>query len=495
MTESLRAKTAKNIGYNTGAKFFAMAVQAVATIVLARLLLPSDYGIVGFAGIFIAFLNQFNDMGINGAATRRLTLSDDQLYTGFTIKFIMGMTLFFVTFLGAPLAKLFFDNPVIVDVVRVCSLQYLINFFQFIPWVKLTRDLDFKTLALIGMAANIATSLMAIILAYSGFSFWSLVIANLFTMVCSVALMNFVKPVRIKFCIDSSVAMEFFHFGSNLFLTGLLAFAILNVNNFIVGALKGATVLGYYNLAANWGSMVFTVVIGVVMSVLNPTFARIQTDRPKMKTIFLQGLGYVTLIVALLNITLFVTASEFLCFVLGKGTDKWLPAVISFQILCLFGILRTMIYMVAPVFLAVGKTRIFLVSDLLVAVVQLSLVYPVLKFYSIEGLALLLLGVTFLQLPVYIPGLRREIDVSWQEMLAVTWPSFLASLVVFFVFSTWKNIFAYSLTGFFEKGIAAAVIFIVVHTLATKGRYFSEFRGILSDMGIIRITGSGGNVI
>lgn len=485
MTESLRAKTAKNIGYNTVSKFFAMAVQAVATIVLARLLLPSDYGIVGFAGIFIAFLNQFNDMGINGAATRRLTLSDDQLYTGFTIKFIMGMTLFFVTFLGAPLAKHFFDNPVIVDVIRVCALQYLINFFQFIPWVKLTRDLDFKTLSLIGMAANVGTSLMAIILAYSGFNFWSLVIANLFTMVCSVALMNYVKPIRIRFCIDRSVAMEFFHFGSNLFLTGLLAFAILNVNNFIVGALKGATALGYYNLAANWGSMVFTVIVGVVMSVLNPTFARIQNDRPKMKTIFLQGLGYITLVVALLNITLFVTASEFLCFVLGKGTDKWLPAVISFQILCLYGILRTMIYMVAPVFMAVGNSRIFLISDLLVAVVQLSLVYPALKFYNIEGLALLLLAVTFLQLPIYIPGLKREIDVRWRDLFAVTWPSFFSSLVVVIAFSTWGSIFTYSLLGFFEKAIAAAVLFIVVHSLVTQGRYFREFRGILGDMGVM----------
>lgn len=485
MTESLRAKTVKNIGYNTGAKFFAMAVQAVANIVLTRLLLPSDYGIVGFAGIFIAFLNQFSDMGINGAASRRLTLSDDQLYTGFTLKFFMGLALFFVTILGAPLVKLLFDNPIIVDVVRVCALQYLIIFFQFIPWVKLTRDLNFKTLALIGMAANIGTSLMAIVLAFSGFSYWSLVIANLFTLVCSIALMNYVKPAKIRFCLDRSVAMEFLRFGGNLFFASLVAFAILNINSFIVGAVKGATALGYYNLAANWGSMVLTVIVGVVISVLNPTFAKIQNDRPKVKAMFLQGLGYVTLVVSLLNITFLVTASEFLCFVLGKGTDKWIPAVNIFQILCIYGILRTMIYMASPVFQAVGNTRIFLVSDLLVAVVQLSLVYPALRFYGIEGLALLLLGITFLSLFVYVPGLRREIDVRGRDLLAVTCPSFVASIVVVFIFSTWGNIFSYSLAGFFEKAITSVILFLVVHGLATQGRYLDEFRGILSEMGVI----------
>ncbi|MDD2580650.1 MAG: lipopolysaccharide biosynthesis protein [Desulfuromonadaceae bacterium] len=485
MNDSLRSKTLKNIGYNTISKFFSMAVQAVANIILTRILLPADYGILGLAYVFIAFINQFNDFGISGAVTRRLTLSDDQLYTGFTMKFLLGLALFLITFVGAPIAGLFFDNPVIVNVVRVSSLQFLINFFQFIPSVLLTRELNFKAISSINMISSIATSLIAITLAYSGFSFWSLVIANLFTMVCSVTLMNIIKPIKIRFCLDSSVAMEYFRFGGNLFLTGLVAFAILNVNSFVVGAVNGATSLGYYNLAASWGSMVFTVILGVVMSVLNPTFARFQDNLPKMKNVFLQGLGYVTVVSAMLNITLFVTASEFLCFVLGKGTDKWLPAVSSFQILCIYGIFRIMIYMVAPVFLAVGNSRIFLVSDLLVAIVQLSLVYPVLKYFGIEGLALLLLGVTFIQLPIYIPGLRRVVDVQWRELLSVVWPSFIASIVVVFVFFTWENIFEYSLAGFFKKGIAAALLFIIVHSLATKGRYIIEFRGILGEVGFI----------
>lgn len=485
MTETLRTKTIKNIGYNTASKFIAMGVQAVANIVLTRILLPADYGIVGYAGVFIAFLNQFNDLGVNGAASRRLTLSDSQLYTGFTIKFIMSMVLFIVTMLVAPFAKLYFDNPVIVNVIRVCALQYLINFFQFIPWVTLTRELNFKVLSLISMTANIGTSLIAIILAYSGFNFWSLVIANLFTMFCSVSLMNFIKPVKIKFCLDRSVAMEFLRFGSNLFLTGLIAFAILNVNNLVVGAVKGAATLGHYALAWNWGSMVFTVIIGVVMSVLNPTFAKMQNNRPKLKTIFLQGLGYITLLAALINITLFVTAHEFLYFVLGKGTDKWLPSLACYQVFCIYGIFRTMIYMVGPVFMALGNSRIFLISDLLVAVVQLSLIYPALRYGSIEGLAVLLLGVTFLQLPIYGPGLKREINVSWSELLAVTWPSGVASIAVTSFFYTWGSIFSYSLLGFFLKALAAATLFIIIHTLATQGRSIRELKGILADMGVL----------
>jgi len=485
MTESLRVKTIRNVGYNSVTKSLAMGVQAVANILITRILIPSDYGIVGFAAVFISFLNQFNDVGINGATIRRKTLTDDQLYTGFTLKFLMGIILFFVMFLGAPLTKHFFDNPVIVDVVRVCSLLYLINFFQFIPWVKLTRDLDFKTLSLISMAANIGTSLLGIILAYSGFNYWSLVFANLFTVACSVALMNYVKPAKIKFCLDQSVLKEFLRFGGNLFFSGLVGFSVLNINNFIVGAVKGATILGYYSLAASWGSMIFSVIVGVVMSVLSPTFAKIQDSRSKTKTIFLQIFGYITAVVALLNTTLFVTASEFLCFVLGKGTDKWLPAAVCFQILCLYGILRTMIYIVGPVFLAAGKTRIFLVADLSTAIVQLALVYPALRYYSIEGLALLLLGVTFIPLPIYASGLRDEIDVQWRELIAVTWPSFIALFAVITAFLLWGNIFDFSLAGFFEKIVVSTFLFIVIHSLASRGSYLRECRSILNEMGII----------
>ena len=142
----LKIKTVKNIGFSAFSNIVKFLLSAGASIILAQRLTSSDYGVVGFAMIFIDFLSRFSDLGISDAVIRRNQLDDRGLYTGYTTKFILGIAVFAVVFLLSPLAKLFFDNSAIENVLKVLSVSFIISTFGFLPTCLLTRELNYKKL-------------------------------------------------------------------------------------------------------------------------------------------------------------------------------------------------------------------------------------------------------------------------------------------------------------------------------------------------------------
>ena len=343
MNEDLKDKTIKNIGYNTLAKIIALLFQAAANIILSRNLSSSDYGIVGFGLIFISFLNQFNDVGISSAVVQRRELDEKGLYTAFSVKTLLGFSLFIITFIIAPLAPYFFDNSAVTNVIRLLALNFLINIFAFLPSSLLTRELNYKKISLANICSTIINSSMAIILVLNGFGYWSLVFANLIAPIVLALGLNILRPVKIRISFDRTIAKEFMHYGWKLFATGIVIFTIFNADNFIVGSVKGSGMLGYYMIAFNWGSMVCVLLFSIVLSVLFPTLSKLQGNREKLKASYLKTLEYVSIIAILINMTLFVTAREFLIYALGRGSDKWLPALTCLRILCIYGIARALL--------------------------------------------------------------------------------------------------------------------------------------------------------
>ena len=205
MHNNIKILTLKNIGYNASSRIIVFSLSAVASVILARNLEPSDYGVVGFALIIIGFFSRFSDLGINSAVIQKSNLDSIDLYTGFTIKFLLGFCLFAITFAIAPLSIYFLDHPATSTVIRVLALNFIISSFTFLPSCLLTRELNYRRLLIPQMGAAIINSLLSIIMALSGFKFWSIVLANIMSSVISVLLFNLVKPINYKFSINKRV--------------------------------------------------------------------------------------------------------------------------------------------------------------------------------------------------------------------------------------------------------------------------------------------------
>ena len=478
MNTSLRLKTFKNVGYNSFARVLVFLFQIPANIVLARQLTSDDYGIVGFSMIFINFLMRFGDLGIGSAVIQKADLDEKGLYTGFTIKFILGFLIFIVAFFLSAIANKFFNNNAVVGVIKVLSLNFIINSFAFIPTSILTKELDYKKLSISQVAIGASTSIISVILVLNGFKYWSIVIANVCATILSAIYLNIVKPVRIRFKYEKKIAAEFLHFGGNLFLSGIIIFLIFNFDNFIIGTVYGSQILGYYAIAFNWGSMV-CVTLGILINrTLFPTFSKMQGDRERLRKAYLEVMEYVSFLVVLANMCLLIFSKEFFFVILGKNTDKWLPALTALRILCIYGICRSLLEPIGSVILATGQTKLLLRSNLIVAVAELVIVYPILRYFGIEGVAIAVTVVYSLQYFVYFPYLRKEMNLGFSDFYSAIKPALISGLLLFIGFIVFK-----------QKGSGTSIVFFIIKLFLTIPGYFAVY-GFITKWKIVKETRS-----
>lgn len=479
MNESLKAKTFSNIGYNSITRIATLIFQVVGNVVLTRILTPADYGIVGFATIFTSFLWQFSDLGLGSALINRHELGDDALYTAFTLRCFLGLSIYLVAFLIAPFANTFLENPVVVDVVKILSLSFIINVFMFLPNAILTKELNFKKISFCNTATVFVQSTIAIILALKGIGYWSIVLANVSSAIFMVILINIIKPIKLKFMFNRTIADQLLNYGGNIFASGLLVFLIFNFDNFAIGSMAGATQLGYYSIAFNWGAMICTLSGSVILSVLFPTFSKMNGDMQRIKTAYLRILEYLAFAGVLANLILLVISKDFLVHVLGHGTDKWIPALSAFQILCVYGIIRTLLEPIGSVIMAIGKTEIIRKASLIVAFIEVSMLYPVIQMAGIVGVAILVTVAYSSQYLIYYPFISKELAVTSSELKIILMPLLAASaalLISLYYFSSYAGS---SFVVIFVKVTIACAVYVCTHGLCTNWKILKELHGIV----------------
>ncbi len=483
MTDSLKAKTFQNFGYNGLARVVVFISQAAANVVLARCLVPNDYGILGFAMIFINFLSQFNDFGINSAVVQEKELTDSALYTGFSMKVLLGFFALIISLISAPLARYFFDDVAVVGVVRLLSLGLFINTMSFLPTTLITRDLNYKFLSFAQMGFALTNAAVSIVLALAGFKYWSIVVANVSASIISAIVLNVLRPVRLRFCLDRKKMTEYVHFGGNLFLSGVITFALINTDNLIVGSVKGAQMLGFYALAFYWATGITNLSWNVIANVLFPTFARIQDDRDRIKKGYLMVLEVVALLGIMANLSLLIVSREFLIF-LGNGTDKWLPALQAFRVLCLYGMIRVVLEPVAGVVISLGQTRLLPKANLLAAVLQVALLYPVVRWFGIAGVAVLVTISYAVQYLVYFPALKREIGLKFRDVFSALRAPIIAGVIVCAVgeFLTMGGVYRFGVGDLWIKLFASIGLFFLIHGQLCRWRILKEIRSLIGGL-------------
>lgn len=482
MAESLKAKTAANLSYNVLARLFVFGLSSATGIILARNLTSSDYGIVGFAMIFIAFLQQFNDLGITSSVIQQENVGERELYTAFTLKLLLGLLIFAASFVWGDIGQKVFDNPAVKWVVVVLAANIFINGFGFLPTTVLTRDLKFKRLTIPQIGSQAMATAIAITTVYLGFRYWSIVLSSVAANIATVAIVWALCPVRLRFIWDSKAAKEQLKFGGNLFLAGLMVFVLFNADNFVVGAAGGAALLGFYAIAFNWSTKASDFIAQAIHNILLSTFSRVQQDPERLKRGYLTILEYVSFAVVLANTLLFILSRELLVLVLGAGTEKWLPAMLALDILCLYGAIRAILEPVGSIIVATGRPGLILKSTTIVAVFQVAGLYPALKYLGIAGVAGLVTVSYAIQFLVYFPALRRGMGIPFSDVFRSVCPAMLSGCVLAafgFVLDCFMNTSWLSLAVKFFLGSA---LYLITYGCITKWKTLKEAREILNSV-------------
>lgn len=296
--ESLGSKTIKGLQWTYLGMGFSSVLQVGYTAVMARLLDPTAFGLVAMSGIVLRFGSYFAQMGMGSALIQKPEITDREIHSTFGFALVLGIGLFAITYLLAPLAIYLFDAPDVVPVIQVSALSFVLASFTSPATSLLRRALAFRELAIVETSSYmIGYAAIGLILAYAGYGVWSLVICSLSQNVllsvasCILTRQHFALRFRWK---DFK---SLYSFGSRVSVVGFFEFIALHIDRVAIGRFYGAAPLGVYDRAYVGASLPISNLATTFSKVLLPAFSRIQTDPQRLRqaygTVILLGGSFV----------------------------------------------------------------------------------------------------------------------------------------------------------------------------------------------------------
>ncbi len=357
----LRQKMVSGLFWSAIERFGQQGIQLVITIIIARILTPADYGLIGMLAIFIAVAQSFVDSGFGSALIQKQDASQTDFSTIFYFNIIISILFFFILFFSAPLIAKFYKQPILTIITRIMALNIIINSFGLIQNTILTKTINFKTLTKVSFLSIIFSGTIGIVMAYKGFGVWSLVFQTIGgNVIKNISLWVFNKwRPSIVFCYSSLKSL--FFYGSKLLASGLLDQIFNNMYNLVIGKKYNAIDLGYYTQAQRIQSIPVISSLSILDRVTFPLYSTIQNDDIRLKNVYKRTIKCIVYINFPLMLGLLILAPILIKLFL---TDKWLPATIYLQLFCLIGPIYALSAVNLNILKVKGRTDIFLYLEI-----------------------------------------------------------------------------------------------------------------------------------
>lgn len=362
MSTSLKHDTVKGVFWSFIERFGTQFILLITQIVLARLLLPYDFGLIGMLTIFIAISQVFVDSGFGNALIQKGNAINIDYSTAFVCNIIISILFYLILFFTSPLVASFFDQPELKALLRFIGLVLLFNSIGIVQFARFRKTLNFKIIAKASLYANIIAAIGGVILAYLNYGVWALasqmVLLYLFRSIFFWIYSDW-RP-SLNFSLKSF--NELFNFGYKLLLSGLLDQVFQNIYLLVIGKYYTAKDLGYYTQAKKIQDVPVVTLASIVGSVTFPAFSKIQDDKVRLLTGFRKTLKLLVLINFPLMIGLAVIANPLFLYILG---EKWLFSVPYFQLLCISGMLYTLHTTNLSILQVKGRTDLYLKLEII----------------------------------------------------------------------------------------------------------------------------------
>jgi O-antigen/teichoic acid export membrane protein len=430
MAENLKDKTVTGVVWSAFQKGGSILVSFVSTIVLARLLTPEDYGLIGMLAIFIAVSEVFINGGFGSALIQKKRPTDLDYSTFFIWNLTISVFLYGVLFLCAPLIARFYEQEILCSILRINGLILIINAVSLVQTYQLRKQLNFKKIGTIEVSVSVLSLIVCIYFAWKGYGVWALVIQTLFAGVLKTLafwLSSKWRPM-LKFSVQSF--MELFSFGGFILLSNLVNTFCNNIQGLLIGKFYNPATMGYYSKARSTEQLSASFISQVIDQVAYPVLAEAQNDNAYMIRMLKKFIGVLAFLVFPTMLLLILLAKP--VFVI-LYSDRWLPSVPYFQILCLAGLAICLqginYYAVA----AVGKSKDMFTWTLVKRGVGLVLVVGGLAVWGINGLLVGMVLTSFLVYFINAGLVSKHIGYTGLQQFRDLLPVILVSAASFFV--------------------------------------------------------------
>lgn len=401
-------------------------IQFVIQIVLARLLLPEDYGIIALVIIFINISNVFIQSGFNTALIQKKIVDEIDFSSVFYLSLFVAVLLYVSLFFSAPFIARFYENPLFVPVLRVLSLTLFFGAFNSIQNAVISREMQFRKLFISSTVAILVSGAIGICMAYCNFGVWALVGQQITNQLLVILILLYTVGWSPKFVFSFKRVKVLFSFGWKLLVSSLLTTVYMDLRSLIIGKMYNPAMLGFYNRGQQFPSIITTNINGSIQSVLLPVLSSQQDNKQRVKDMVRRAIVTSSFLIFPMMVGLAITAESLVKILL---TDKWLPCVPFLQIFCV-------VYALTPIHTAnlqainaIGRSDIFLKLEIIKRVIGLSIL-SVSIFYGVYAIALgqVLGGI----IATFINAHPNKVllEYSYAEQIKDIIPSLILSLIM-----------------------------------------------------------------
>lgn len=438
----------------------------IVSLVLARLLMPSDFGLISMALVFNGVLDTVLDFGFSNAVVQKKEVSQEQKSTIFYINLMIGGFFTVVLFLCAPLMAEFFKMPQLDEIVKFTSFSFILGSFGTLQMSLFQKELDFKSPFRARFSSSIISGIVGIVMALCGCGVWSLVVSNLCAWglnSCFLWIQSAWRPTK-NFNLESIVSM--WHYGWKLTLTTVLNRVFKQIDTFIIGRVYSSVSLGFFNRAQSLNSLVVDYSFSSIRGVLLPTFSKLQDDKEKMRYSVISLLNTICFLNYLFSGLMYVCANDLIILLYG---EKWIGSITLFKILSFFSITLSLPVLYDALMSSMGKMNMYLGVGI-IRKPPLLLAIPIGLYYGLDSYIWAINILDFIGLIPYLWAARKCIDLSFysQILLISKYLLLFVAIVILYEF------FYITIPNTFVDLFIIGMIYMVIYFL---GCYVFKFEG------------------
>lgn len=476
-TNNLKQRTIKGLLWSFIDVAAGQGIQFFVSIVLARLLLPREFGLMGMIIVFIAVSEAFVNSGFSSALIRKKNATQADYSTVFFFSLAIAILFFIGLFIAAPGISVFFNEPALIPVVKVLGLVLVIDALTMIHRTALTRNIDFKLQSRISFIASAGSGILAITMAFMGWGVWSLVAQRLGRQTINSILLIIWARWMPQLVFSMKSFRELFGFGSKLLASSLIDTIYNNINSLLIGRYFSAVSLGFYNRADEFNKLPSQNMSGIIGRVSYPVLCSVQDDPSRLRDVYRKFITNTMFITFILMMVMAAAAEPMIIALIG---EKWRDSVIYFQMLAFTGMFYPLHVLNLNILQVKGRTDLFLKLE----VIKKVLAVPAIVFGVIFGIKVMIAGMminTLVDFYLNNHWSRKMIGYSFMEQVRDILPSFLlaiavgAGVYVVGVISPWGS----ASTLFIQ--MVCSVLLTILITETTRHRDYLYLKGIIKN--------------
>lgn len=425
--ESIKKQTIRGVGWSFADSILGQGITFIVGLVLARMLSPDEYGLIGIITIFITVFNSIVDSGFSNAVIRKNDATDKDYNTMFIVNMVISIALFGLMFLCAPFIAQFFQRPELTALCRVMGVVVIINALSIVQNTVLSKRLDFKTKTKASFISSFTSGVIGIIMAYLGFGVWALVgqqISYRLLYTCSLWFFNRWFP-NFKFSIESF--QEMWQFGWKLLVSSLIEKAWTEIYQVVIGKCYAPATLGLYTRASQFSSICSSNLTTIIQRVSYPALSKLQDDKVRLKNGYKRVIKTTMLVTFTLMLGLAGCAKALILVLIG---NQWIDCVPMLQIICFSMMFYPLHALNLNMLQVQGRSDLFLKLEIIkkvIATIPILLGIFIGIYYMLLGSVVT--GLFALYLNSYYSGPYLKYSI-WEQAKDVL-PSLFTSLAMF----------------------------------------------------------------